>query len=295
MRRGRALGPPWLRCYKCLQGAQKRTSWRAFVSRRAFHRPAGSEHWNDAIERSELGTSQMTRGKGRRRVANICRLAPAVVACMFALVGCATDSLFGSKPSSAQTSGSFGDQVGDFFRGQPAKTAADTPADIDCPPVQVREGAGTYSQNASSDADPSALSVRAQATFGQNARECHVNSGILTIKVGVQGRVILGPAGAPGDFVVPLRYALVQEGIQPKTIWTKFYAVPTSLPPGSTNVQFTHVMEDIAVPLPKSSELDAYVIYIGFDPNGLETPKAKPKPKPKARTSSATNGQPSAR
>jgi hypothetical protein len=238
----------------------------------------------------------MTRGEGRRW-AKICRFAPTVMACVFALSGCATDSLFGSKSTnSAQPSGSFGDQVGDFFRGQPAKTAADTPADIDCPPVQIREGAATYALNASSDADQSALSLRMQASFAQNARECHVNSGILTIKVGVEGRIILGPAGSPGDFVVPLRYALVQEGIQPKTIWTKFYAVPVSLSPGGpTNMPFTHVMEDMAVPLPKSSELDAYVIYIGFDPNGLETPKAKPKPKPKARTSSATYGQPSPR
>ena len=236
----------------------------------------------------------MTRRKVTRGWISNRRLAPMVIACMFALTGCATD-LFGSRSSNVQPSASFGDQVGDFFRGQPAKTAADTPPEIDCPSVQVREGAATYAMNASDDADQSALTLRAQATFGQNARECHVNAGVLTIKVGVQGRVILGPAGAPSGFVVPLRYALVQEGIQPKTVWTKFYAVPVNLPSGSTNVQFTHVMEDIAVPLPKSSELDAYVIYIGFDPNGLEQPKAKPKPtsKPKARTSSA--GQPATR
>jgi hypothetical protein len=239
-----------------------------------------------------------------------------------ALAGCSTD-MFGSRPTTtASTTAStstgssstgstsplsgFGDKVGDFFHGQPEKTAADNPQPsagiqngtlADCPRVEIREGAGTYAQNVT-EGDQSALGVRMQATFGQNARECHVNAGMLTIKVGVQGRVILGPAGTPGDMIVPLRYALVQEGIEPKTIWTKFYAVPVNVPPGSTNVPFAHVQEDIAVPMPKSSEFDAYVIYIGFDPNGLsEGPKKKPSPKSKskARTSSAATGQVSAR
>ena len=46
-------------------------------------------------------------------------------------------------------------------------------------------------------------------------------------------------------------------------------------------------MEDMVVPMPKSAVLDAYVIYVGFDPGGLADPKPKVKPKPKARTSSA--------
>jgi hypothetical protein len=229
-----------------------------------------------------------------------------------ALGGCATD-MFGSRSTTtgSTSTGStsplpgFGDKVGDFFRGQPEKTAADNPpanavqanAVIDCPRVEIREGAGTYAQNVT-EGDASALGVRMQATFGQNARECHLNAGMLTIKVGVQGRVILGPAGTPGDMIVPLRYALVQDGIEPKTIWTKFYAVPVNVPSGNTNVPFSHVQEDIAVPMPKPSELDAYVIYIGFDPNGLsDAPRKKPAPKSKAKahTSSAATGEVSAR
>jgi hypothetical protein len=130
-----------------------------------------------------------------------------------------------------------------------------------------------------------------QASFGETARECHVNAGVLSIKVGIQGRIIIGPAGAPGNFTVPLRYALVQEGLQPKTIWTKFYQVPVNVPQGSTNVPFTHIQEDMSVPLPTPTELEAYVIYIGFDPAGLSAaPAKKSKPKPRAKTSSAASG-----
>ena len=51
--------------------------------------------------------------------------------------------------------------------------------------------------------------LRYQLSFGQTARECSVQGETLNIKVGVQGRVILGPLGAPGPVDVPLRYAVV--------------------------------------------------------------------------------------
>ena len=62
------------------------------------------------------------------------------------------------------------------------------------------------------------MDLRYQVTIVRTARECHVNSGIMTMKVGVEGRVITGPAGGPGTVDVPLRLAVVQEGVNPKTI-----------------------------------------------------------------------------
>jgi hypothetical protein len=218
-----------------------------------------------------------------------------------ALAGCSTD-MFGAHSTTGSTTATTGSTswfsgVGDFFNGRPEKTAADAaPSDsnIDCPSVEIRQGASTYANNTG---DQSALTLRMQASFGKTARECHVNTGMLSIKVGIEGRIILGPAGAPGDFTVPVRYALVQEGLQPKTIWTKFYSVPVNVPPGSSNVPFTHIQEDMVVPLPKPAELEAYVIYVGFDPAGLSAgpPKKPPKPKSKAKTSSAAGGQLSTR
>jgi hypothetical protein len=232
-------------------------------------------------------TSKWCSARRRRLVTGVAMLATV-------LAGCSTD-LFGSRSTATTGSTSPFSGVGDFFSGKPEKTAADTPSDsnIDCPSIEIRQGASTYALNASSD--QSALGVRIQATFGQTARECHVNAGMLTIKVGVQGRVILGPAGAPGGVTVPLRYALVQEGIQPQTIWTKFYSVPVDVPSGQTNVPFTHIQEDMVVPLPKPAELEAYVIYIGFDPAGVADTTKKPRPKSKPKTSSAASGQLSTR
>ena len=62
------------------------------------------------------------------------------------------------------------------------------------------------------------MTTRYQVTIAQTARECAALGGVMTMKVGVQGRVLLGPAGGPGQVDIPLRMAVVQEGPQPKTV-----------------------------------------------------------------------------
>ena len=98
--------------------------------------------------------------------------------------------------------------------------------------------------------DPSALALRYQVTIGRTARECLVRGDALTIRIGMEGRIILGPAGGPGQLEVPIRYAVVLEGIEPKTITTKLHRVPVVVPPGQGNLAFSHVEEDLTVPLP---------------------------------------------
>jgi hypothetical protein len=99
----------------------------------------------------------------------------------------------------------------------------------------------------------------------------------MSIKVGVQGRVILGPMGAPGKIDVPLRYAVVREGPEPKTIATKFKRISVIVPPDQTHVQFVDVEEGLSFPLPSSSELEAYVVYVGFDEIGDKNEKKAAK------------------
>jgi hypothetical protein len=145
--------------------------------------------------------------------------------------------------------------------------------------VEYRQGAASWAVNGPA-AENAALSLRYQASFIQTARECLVNGGNLIIKVGVQGRMVVGPAGSPGTINVPLRYALVREGLEPKTLWTKLFMVPVSIPAGQLNLPWVHVEEEMTVPRPPDKDLGAYVIYIGFDPGGAAPAKPKPaKPK----------------
>jgi hypothetical protein len=88
----------------------------------------------------------------------------------------------------------------------------------------------------------------------------------MTIRVGVQGRVALGPLGGPGQVDIPIRYAVVQEGVEPKTVDTKLRRVAVAIAPGQANVAFTDVAEDISFPVPRPNALAAYVVYVGFDP-----------------------------
>lgn len=185
--------------------------------------------------------------------------------------GCSTAGLSGSSADGA--SPSLTDRFTGFFSGPAAPTAtqgeAGTTTDIDCPSIDVRQGAGTLSVNATGrEAAAGAGGLRYQLTIGRTARECALVGGNMRMKVGVQGRVILGPAGGPGQVEVPLRYAVVQEGPSPKTIVTQLFRIPVAVAPDQTTVPFVHVDEDLTFPMPKrGADLDAYVIYIGFDPD----------------------------
>jgi hypothetical protein len=193
-----------------------------------------------------------------------------------------------ATPASSNTS--FTSRVKSLFAGgstsqnsPPAQPANDSPAPaIECPSVEYRQGAATLAVN-TPGVETSALSLRYQASFTQTARECILRGNNLTIKVGVQGRIVVGPAGAPSSITIPLRYALVREGLEPKTLWTKLFMVPVTIPQNELNLPWLHIQEEMTVPRPSADDLDAYVIYVGFDPSS----EAPAKPKPAARQKGA--------
>ncbi len=240
----------------------------------------------------------MTRGSDGRAFR---RRLPAIVALGLLaplMAACAGTDLFGSsKPAPASgtttmSSGgrSFSDRISDFIPGLSPKAAANAAADaapgapkpeeIDCPRVDVRQGASTLSIMDPKATSPT-LGLRYQGTITRTARECTLRDKMVNIRIGLQGRIIVGPAGGPGEVTAPVRYALVKEGIEPKTIYTKLYQVPVTVPNTDSSVVFTHVEEDMTVPMPPPAEFDDYVIYVGYDPQGAAAEQAKRKPPPK--------------
>jgi len=193
------------------------------------------------------------------------------------LSGCGGGSMFGS---SSDPSPSIGDRFGQLFgsKSQAVGEAAPAPVEdeLSCPPVSIRAGASTFAV-----ADPGKQAVgsdlRYQATITRTARDCKKVNGQIVARVGIQGRVIAGPAGVPASVEIPMRVAVVQGGIQEKTITTKALrtTVTTSSDAGST--PFSMVIEDLVYPVPQGGDGDAYIFYIGFDPQAL-------KPEPKAAT-----------
>jgi hypothetical protein len=203
-------------------------------------------------------------------------------------------------PSAPAPSGSpsFKDKVANFFSGASDKTpqpVANAQPDVDCPFIDIRQGASTLTvPPPPPDGSNEAMTLRYQGSFVRAARECAVVSGQMVMKVGIEGRVVVGPAGGPGHLDVPLRIAVVaapSSGM--KVITTKFIQIPVDVT-NDDGASFSHIEEGLSFPLPPSADLATYVVYIGFDqftaqqnggkPAPAAKPRAKPKPNPNAPT-----------
>lgn len=232
------------------------------------------------------------RGSNHQRLGH--RHAGTVGALLFALLaGSCASSGGGTNPPSAAPANSLNGFSGsgslyDVFTGSSAKapqTVAGAQPDINCPPVEVRQGASTLTIG--SNGNQSAMTLKYQGEFTREARDCAVVGGNMVMRIGVQGRVIVGPAGVPGQVEVPLRIAIVQEtpgGARPIT--TKFIRIPVAVGSNGSNPVFTHIEEGVTFPVPTpTSSLDDYIAYVGFDPNTAQAQdKQKEKPAPRARS-----------
>ena len=184
-----------------------------------------------------------------------------------------------AAPASAQ---SFTDRFKSLFGGKkeepPPLVSAEPAPEINCPQVTIRFGASTYAV-AAPGKQAVGNDVRYQASIGKLARECIKAGGEITAHIGIQGRVIAGPAGAPQTVEVPLRVAVVQGGVGEKVIATKAYTTTVTMSLDES-VPFTFVAEDLVYPAPVGRAGDNYIFYVGFDPQALKPePKAKPAKK----------------
>jgi hypothetical protein len=206
--------------------------------------------------------------------------------------------------AASPSSSSLKDKIESFFSTagaahDPKPVVNTQQADVDCPLIDIRQGAATLTiPPPPPDGSNDAMSLKYQGAFVRAARDCKVVSGQLVMKIGVQGRVIVGPAGGPGQIEVPLRLAVVdQPASGAKTILTKLILIPVAVTSDDAGALFTHIEDNFAFPLPSSAELDNYIVYIGFDPIGAQeqekarlrpAPGAKPKPKPKQNPNAPT-------
>ncbi|MBV9458909.1 MAG: hypothetical protein JO141_15510 [Bradyrhizobium sp.] len=193
------------------------------------------------------------------------------------LVACGAHAV----PAAAQ---SFTDKLKGLFGGgdskpqeqQQAPVDPDAPrATADCPQVTIRAGASTYAV-AAPGKQAVGNDVRFQVTITKLARDCTRTGGDITARIGIQGRVIAGPAGAPPSVEVPLRMAVVQGGVGEKVIATKAYRTTVNMGEDES-VPFSFVADDIVYPVPPGGSTDNYIFYVGFDPQLVSTSE-KPKP-----------------
>ena len=204
------------------------------------------------------------------------RVALALAVAGALLSGCGGGSLFGA---SSDSSPSIGSRFSQLFgsKSQAVGETAPPPVDneLSCPSVSIRAGASTYAV-AAPGKQPVGNDLRYQATITRTARDCTQTSDQITARIGILGRVIAGPAGSPATVEIPLRVAVVQGGVQEKTIATKVYRTTVSMSEASS-VPFSLVAEDLVYPVPPGAAGDSYIFYIGFDPQAV---KPEPPPRP---------------
>jgi hypothetical protein len=186
--------------------------------------------------------------------------------------------------------------ISNFFAGASAtapQPVAGASSDVECPFIDIRQGAATLTIR--EDGGNAAMSLKYQGTFVRAARQCSVVAGQMVIKLGVQGRIVLGPAGGPGEVNVPLRIAVVErKPDHSKTIVTKLINIPVIVRSVDDNPTFTHVEDGLSFPLPSAAELQNYIIYIGFDPLAAEAPAKHERPNPKRKPRLRLRPQPAA-
>jgi hypothetical protein len=208
----------------------------------------------------------MMRARGRLRAA----LALALALTGAVLSGCGGGSSLGAA-SDSSSSPSIGSRFSQLFgsKSQAVGEAAPPPVDneLSCPPVTIRAGASTYAVGAPGK-EAVGNDLRYQATITRTARDCTKNGDQITARIGILGRVIVGPARAPQTVEIPLRVAVVQGGVQEKTITTKVFRTTVTMN-DDNSVPFSLVAEDVVYPVPPGATGDSYIFYIGFDPQAL--------------------------
>lgn len=131
-----------------------------------------------------------------------------------------------------------------------------------CPTIAVLDG--TQAQRVMAPGATGNEGLRYQFAIYNVGRECTRSGGRIGLKVGADGRVLLGPVGAPGHFDVPIRVVVFDEAAQ-KPIESKLYRVPVNIPGGGSAAPFQFVSDTIGITIPGNRSAADYSIKVGLD------------------------------
>jgi hypothetical protein len=183
------------------------------------------------------------------------------------------------------TVSSVGDSVGGFFShpdpnvytlnqgvnprpvaGKPATNPSDKPKvlpvasqDINCPEVTVADQGAALRVGG-----PDNASVRYQFNIGDTARECDpAGPSQASLRIGVRGAVVIGPAGAAGTFNAPLKITVTRDSDK-TDVFSQTYRVEATTD-GVTAGPFRVVTDPITLPMTTLQLADVYSITVGFE------------------------------
>lgn len=134
--------------------------------------------------------------------------------------------------------------------------------DYGCPSASILDGTAAYRIGGDS-----ARGVSHQAAIHDIARECKAQGNVMHIKVGVQGRLLLGETGKAGTFTVPVRVVVRSNG---QTVYSKLLPTAVTIPEADTQAAFVVIDDSVNVPITAEDPASAYSILVGLDPQGAK-------------------------
>lgn len=138
-----------------------------------------------------------------------------------------------------------------------------------CPAIDVIENAAAYRGGQGAG---SASGVAFQASLTNFARECFITGNQLRLKVGIEGRVLLGQNGRPGTFQVPVRIVVKRRA---EIVAQRASRVSVTIPGNETQAEFAYVDENIVLAITANDPADEYDIFVGLDPTSAQTAAAR--------------------
>jgi hypothetical protein len=132
-----------------------------------------------------------------------------------------------------------------------------TAAELDCPEVDIFDGGATARVGGAES-----QSVRYQFDITDVARECDPQGSQFALKIGVAGRLLIGPAGSPGAYSSTLRITVKRES-DGKPVFERSVSVAANTN-GEAQAPFRIVTEPVLLPLTRAHLDDDYSINVGF-------------------------------
>jgi hypothetical protein len=131
----------------------------------------------------------------------------------------------------------------------------------ECPPIRILPGSeAMFYYGGGQVGDASALQY--QGVIDETSRNCVVSNGLITVNMGVVGRVLLGPKGTQSTVNAPIRFAVEREG---QAVFSEKFTLSVAIPQGTRSGEFVKVVENVAVPYLGGDQI---VIWVGFDTRG---------------------------
>lgn len=131
----------------------------------------------------------------------------------------------------------------------------------ECPPIKVRVG-GEAMYYYGSGQTGNAKALQYQGVIDETSRNCVVSNGLITVNMGVTGRVLLGPAGSQSSVNAPIRFAVERDG---QAVFSEKYTIPVAITPPAQSAEFVKVVENVAIPYLGGESI---TIWVGFDTRG---------------------------